>query len=90
MLSTPRKAQIWVISPQLLTNWIIDGAATDHCKNQGPWQKTALAAPGVAADLFWQLGVTLSTGPTHDDTFTIYDGSADWECLVTDHVAAIG
>ena len=44
----------------------------------------------MAGDAFWQLGDTLSTGQTHDDGNTIYYGSSDWTCLVTNHVAAIG
>jgi mannan endo-1,4-beta-mannosidase len=44
----------------------------------------------MAGDAFWQLGDTLSFGNTHDDGNTIYYGSSDWTCLVTNHVAAIG
>ncbi|RYP61146.1 hypothetical protein DL771_010220 [Monosporascus sp. 5C6A] len=65
------------------------GAPRDHCALQRPWQVTSVSSEGIAADLFWQLGTTLSTGKTHDDTFTIYVGDSDWKCLVTDHVAAI-
>ncbi|KAK5632647.1 hypothetical protein RRF57_008361 [Xylaria bambusicola] len=68
------------------------GYTFNHCAVEAPWQKTALshASDGVSADLFWQLGTTLSTGQTHNDGYTIYTGSNDWTCLVTDHVAAIG
>ncbi|KAI0517137.1 glycoside hydrolase superfamily [Xylaria bambusicola] len=68
------------------------GYTSNHCAIEAPWQKTALshASDGVSADLFWQLGTTLSTGQTHNDGHTIYTGSNDWTCLVTDHVAAIG
>ncbi|RWA05517.1 hypothetical protein EKO27_g9592 [Xylaria grammica] len=65
------------------------GATYNHCAIEGPWQKTALASSGVSADLFWQLGTTLSSGQTHNDGHTIYTGSSDWTCLVTNHVAAI-
>ncbi|KAI2603947.1 glycoside hydrolase family 5 protein [Hypoxylon fragiforme] len=65
------------------------GSTSDHCGIEGKWQKTALATKGLAADLFWQLGTTLSTGQTHNDGFTIYTGSSEWTCLVTDHVSAI-
>jgi mannan endo-1,4-beta-mannosidase len=61
---------------------------------EGGWQKTSLSLKdsGMAADLFWQLGDTVkSTGQlTHDDGHTVYYGSADWKCLVDDHVKAIG
>jgi mannan endo-1,4-beta-mannosidase len=69
---------------------LIDGAPSDHCTIEAPWQATALASDGIAGDLFWQLGVTLSYGLTSDDGNTIFDGTSDWTCLVTDHVAAIG
>ncbi|KAI0134697.1 glycoside hydrolase superfamily [Xylariales sp. AK1849] len=65
------------------------GAPSDHCSIEGAWQATALATDGIAADLFWQLGVTLSSGKTSDDGNTIFTGTDDWTCLVTDHVAAI-
>ncbi|KAK8114769.1 fungal cellulose binding domain-containing protein [Apiospora kogelbergensis] len=65
------------------------GTTTNHCQNERPWQKTSLATSGMASDLFWQLGVQLSNGPTHDDGFTVYDGTSDWTCLVTEHVAGI-
>ncbi|KAH9893040.1 hypothetical protein F4778DRAFT_784495 [Xylariomycetidae sp. FL2044] len=67
-----------------------DGSETDLCAIESEWQETALATDGIAADLFWQLGTTLSTGHTHDDGFTLYVGSDDWTCLVTEHIAAIG
>ncbi|KAI1103589.1 carbohydrate-binding module family 1 [Jackrogersella minutella] len=65
------------------------GSTSDHCGIEGKWQSTSLSTTGLAADLFWQLGMTLSTGQTHNDGFTIYDGSSEWTCLVTNHVAAI-
>ncbi|KAL2201936.1 fungal cellulose binding domain-containing protein [Sarocladium strictum] len=66
------------------------GAPGEHCSRQRPWQKTSVATSGMGGDAFWQLGTTLSSGQTHDDTFTIYVGTSDWQCLVTDHVQAIG
>lgn len=67
----------------------LDGAPTNHCAIEAPWQETALATDGIAADLFWQLGVTLSWGKTSDDGNTIFTNTSDWTCLVTDHVAEI-
>jgi mannan endo-1,4-beta-mannosidase len=68
--------------------------AEGHCAVDGEWQKTSLSLKdaGMAGDLFWQLGDTVkSTGQlTHNDGNTIYYGSADWKCLVDDHVKAIG
>ncbi|KAI4863393.1 glycoside hydrolase family 5 protein [Hypoxylon rubiginosum] len=65
------------------------GSTSDHCGIEGKWQSTSLSTSGMAADLFWQLGTTLSTGQTHNDGFTIYTGSSEWTCLVTNHLAAI-
>lgn len=43
----------------------------------------------MSGDLFWQHGDVLSTGRTHDDTNTIYYGSAEWDGLVVAHQARI-
>lgn len=56
---------------------------------EAPWQQTALDAPGVAGDLYWQYGDTLSTGKSPDDGNTFYYGTDEFTCLVTDHIAAI-
>ncbi|KAI1743375.1 glycoside hydrolase superfamily [Xylaria scruposa] len=66
------------------------GVSSNHCAVEGPWQKTALSSSGISGDLFWDLGVTLSTGQSANDGNTIYTGTSDWTCLVTNHVAAIG
>ncbi len=55
----------------------------------GPWQTTALSTPGVAADMYWQYGDTLSNGKSPDDKYTIYYGSSDFKSLIADHVVAI-
>ncbi|KAH8602173.1 glycoside hydrolase superfamily [Bisporella sp. PMI_857] len=65
------------------------GTTSDHVALQSPWQATALSSPGVAGDMFWQLGDVLSTGQTHNDGNTIYYGSSEWQALVVNHVAAI-
>ncbi|ORY68647.1 glycoside hydrolase superfamily, partial [Pseudomassariella vexata] len=66
------------------------GAPSDHCALESPWQKTALATNGVSGDLFWQFGDTLPVGgQTSDDGNTIFYGTDEWECLVTDHIADI-
>ncbi|OBT38572.1 hypothetical protein VE00_11052 [Pseudogymnoascus sp. WSF 3629] len=65
------------------------GYPNNHIAIEGPWQSAALNSVGVAADAFWQLGDTISTGKTHDDTNTIYYGSDEWTALVTNHVADI-
>ncbi|TAQ90956.1 hypothetical protein B7494_g716 [Chlorociboria aeruginascens] len=65
------------------------GSSSDHVTVEAPWQATALATSGIAGDMFWQDGDTLSTGQTSNDGNTIYYGSSDWTSLVTDHVAAI-
>ncbi|OQE32747.1 hypothetical protein PENFLA_c001G01480 [Penicillium flavigenum] len=65
------------------------GIKNDHCSDSLKWQKTALSTPGNAADLFWQYGQKLSTGPSPNDDYTIYYGTDDWKCTVTDHVSEI-
>ncbi|KAF1919255.1 glycoside hydrolase superfamily [Ampelomyces quisqualis] len=68
--------------------------AADHCPVESKWQTASvgLRDAGMAADLFWQLGDTIqSTGSlTHNDGNTIYYNSADWTCLVTNHLKRIG
>ena len=46
----------------------------------------------MAGDTFWQLGDTMQSNgqKSHDDGHTIYYGSSDWACLVTDHIKRIG
>jgi mannan endo-1,4-beta-mannosidase len=67
----------------------LDGAETDRCSRETPWQKTMLKAEGMGADAFWQWGDVLSGVQTPHDEFSVYYKSADWECLVRDHVRAI-
>lgn len=66
------------------------GVTSNHCAVEAPWQQTALDTTAVAADMFWQYGDTLSSGESSDDGNTIYYGTSDFTCLVTDHIAAIG
>lgn len=61
----------------------------NSCSNETPWQATALASKGIAGDMFWQFGDTLSNGQTANDGNTIYPNTDQWTCMVTDHVAAI-
>ncbi|RDL37498.1 putative Mannan endo-1,4-beta-mannosidase A [Venustampulla echinocandica] len=65
------------------------GATSNKPGAMVPWQTTSLNTPGLAGDMFWQYGDTLSTGKTHDDGYTLYYGSSDYNTLVTDHVSAI-
>ncbi|KAJ5810733.1 uncharacterized protein N7503_002951 [Penicillium pulvis] len=66
------------------------GVTSNHCAVEAPWQQTALDTTGVAGDMFWQYGDSISTGESPDDGNTIYYGTSDFTCLVTDHIAAIG
>ncbi|CAG7919398.1 unnamed protein product [Penicillium olsonii] len=65
------------------------GVTSNHCAIEKPWQKTALDTVGVAGDLYWQYGDTLSYGLSPDDGNTFYYGTSEFTCLVTDHVADI-
>lgn len=63
----------------------------NNCTVENPWQQTALASPGIAADLFWQYGDTLPSCncQTSQDGNTVYYEQGNWDCMVTDHIAAI-
>ncbi|KAL4903975.1 putative mannan endo-1,4-beta-mannosidase F [Aspergillus multicolor] len=65
------------------------GAPSDHCAIEVPWQTTAVSSTGIAGDLFWQWGDTLSSGQTHNDGNTIYYGSDEYTCMVTEHMERI-
>ncbi|KAJ0426774.1 glycoside hydrolase superfamily [Aspergillus carlsbadensis] len=65
------------------------GIKDTHCTDELEWQATSLKTDGMAADLFWQFGDTLSGGQTANDKYTIYYGSDDWKCAVSDHLTAI-
>lgn len=60
---------------------------TSLCSSEASWQTTAISS--VAADLLWQWGDALSTGESAHDEYSIFYGSSDYTCLVTDHVSAI-
>lgn len=67
-----------------------DGHSEDHCGYTPPWQAAARDTEGIAGDQFWQWGDQLSSGPAHDDGFTIYfEQGEEYQCMVTDHVEAI-
>lgn len=57
---------------------------------EGKWQNVALNTSGIAADLFWDFGTTLSSGQTSDDGNTIFYNSTQWTCLVENHQTNIG
>jgi mannan endo-1,4-beta-mannosidase len=65
------------------------GVTADKTSVEGPWQATALSTAGIAGDMYWQYGDTLSSGKTSDDGNTIYYGSSDFNILVTQHVSDI-
>ncbi|PMD38679.1 glycoside hydrolase family 5 protein [Hyaloscypha variabilis F] len=65
------------------------GVTSNKPAAEGPWQTTALSTTGIAGDMFWQFGDTLSSGKTADDGNTIFYGTSDYTTLVTQHVAAI-
>ncbi|KAK8165545.1 glycoside hydrolase superfamily [Phyllosticta citrichinensis] len=66
------------------------GVSSDKCNVEGKWQTVALNTSGIAADLFWDFGTTLSSGRTSDDGNTIFYNSTQWTCLVEDHQTNIG
>ena len=44
---------------------------------------------GMAGDAFWQWGDRISSGQTPNDGNTVYYGTSDGTCMITDHVRAI-
>jgi mannan endo-1,4-beta-mannosidase len=66
------------------------GITSSKASVEGAWQTTVLEASGIAGDMFWQYGNTLSTGQTVDDGYPIFYGTSGYTSLVTNHVAAIG
>ena len=83
-------------SPTVLMRWTIanrletDGGA-NNCTIENPWQATALASKGIAGDMFWQYGDTLPSCncQTSQDGNTVFYNQGNWDCMVTQHVAAI-
>jgi mannan endo-1,4-beta-mannosidase len=57
----------------------------EKCDKMTGWQKQSLQSKGMAADMYWQYGDTISTGKTSDDKNTVYRGTKNWDCLITDH-----
>ncbi|KAK2746415.1 hypothetical protein FQN55_005633 [Onygenales sp. PD_40] len=52
------------------------------------WHETLNNSPGIPADMYWQFGLELSNGPTHDDTYTIYNTDDNFQALVVDWTAS--
>ncbi|KAI5776472.1 glycoside hydrolase superfamily [Geopyxis carbonaria] len=51
------------------------------------WMNTwhdMIKSSGMAGDMFWQFGLTLSGGKTHDDTYTIFTDESNYQSLVVD------
>ncbi|KAL7946241.1 carbohydrate-binding module family 1 protein [Trichoderma barbatum] len=65
------------------------GAQSNPCTNVAPWQNTSLTTRGMAGDLFWQWGDTISTGQSNSDPYSVFYNTANWQCLVKNHVAAV-
>jgi mannan endo-1,4-beta-mannosidase len=63
--------------------------ADEKCSQETGWQKTSLGTRGVAGDMYWQYGDSISSGRTPDDKFTMYRGTKNWECMVQAHGKAI-
>lgn len=63
----------------------------NNCTIENPWQATALSTNGVAGDLFWQYGDILPSCncETAQDGNTVYYAQGNWNCMVTQHIAAI-
>ena len=51
----------------ILEEYGVDQDGEFRTKWMTEWHNTLLESPGVPADMFWQFGLELSTGPNHDD-----------------------
>ncbi|KAA8914489.1 putative mannan endo-1,4-beta-mannosidase A [Sphaerosporella brunnea] len=58
----------------------VKGATRDHVVPVALVRR----AIDVGVDMFWQFGLTLSTGKSSDDGFTIYTDDSDFQTLVVD------
>ncbi|KAK6531183.1 hypothetical protein TWF281_008008 [Arthrobotrys megalospora] len=50
---------------------------------------SAITGSETAGDMYWQFGETLSSGQTHNDGFTIYYGSSEFNSLIVPHANAM-
>ena len=51
----------------ILEEYGVDQDGDFRTTNMNAWHEALLNSPGVPGDLFWQFGLELSNGPTHDD-----------------------
>lgn len=82
------KACVAAGKPCLLEEYGTETTA-EHCPIDSAWAATSLASEGQSADMYWQYGTTISSGETSNDGYTIYTGTSDFTCVVTDHIADI-
>ncbi|KAJ3045593.1 hypothetical protein HDV00_009250 [Rhizophlyctis rosea] len=68
--------------------WEEYGYKTNRGQYLPAWQSAALSN-GLAGTQYWQFGLTLSTGQTHNDGYTIYNTDSDFNTLVVQHAAAM-
>ncbi|EGX54367.1 hypothetical protein AOL_s00004g16 [Orbilia oligospora ATCC 24927] len=64
------------------------GVTSNRGSVYGSWYNTILGSE-TAGDMYWQFGETLSSGQTHNDGFTVYYSSSEFNSLVGPHANAI-
>ncbi|KAF3314749.1 hypothetical protein TWF173_004559 [Orbilia oligospora] len=64
------------------------GVTSNRGSVYGSWYNTILGSE-TAGDMYWQFGETLSSGQTHNDGFTIYYSSSEFNSLVGPHANAM-
>ncbi|KAF3225456.1 hypothetical protein TWF106_002592 [Orbilia oligospora] len=64
------------------------GVTSNRGSVYGSWYNTILGSE-TAGEMYWQFGETLSSGQTHNDGFTIYYSSSEFNSLVAPHANAM-
>jgi mannan endo-1,4-beta-mannosidase len=59
---------------------------SDQVAVESQWQSTSLSSTGMAGDMFWQWGDTISTARTANDEYTIYYFCRDHDCNSHVHI----
>ncbi|KAJ3039253.1 hypothetical protein HDV00_012492 [Rhizophlyctis rosea] len=94
----------WSVAQSTGTTWVNDHATACKAKNKPcvmeeygtttnrdtylPQWQSAIVSSGLN-DQYWQFGLSISSGKTANDGFTIYNTDSDFQTLVVNHAAAM-
>ncbi|PGH17847.1 hypothetical protein AJ80_04670 [Polytolypa hystricis UAMH7299] len=71
----------------ILEEYGVDQDGDTRTQEMTKWHNTLASQDGMPGDMFWQFGLQLSNGQTHDDGFTIYNTEGNFQSLVVDWAA---